>query len=207
MEQFRCLEPALRRDRRSRASPQAAHRPSSSGTPEHITLDLNALRAAGVEIVGRLGAIRDGRALFSGGLAQSVRARRPQDGTACSIRSTTGRATTRRTARLDPPSVSSPPAHRYLRACRSICAAAKSVRSSGPRGFVPTIAGWRCRSSDRKGLLRHDGGVVIGSPGLYAIGLPVLRRRKSTFILGAEDDARDLVAHLAGYLAGNRCSA
>ena len=30
--------------------------------------------------------------------------------------------------------------------------------------------------------------------------LPVLRRRKSTFIHGAEDDARDLMEHLAGYL-------
>jgi putative flavoprotein involved in K+ transport len=53
---------------------------------------------------------------------------------------------------------------------------------------------------DRKGHLRHDGGVV-DAPGMYAIGLPVLRRRKSTFIHGAEDDARDLVDHLALYLA------
>jgi len=53
---------------------------------------------------------------------------------------------------------------------------------------------------DAKGRLRHDGGVV-DAPGLYAIGLPVLRRRKSTFIHGAEDDARDIVAHLAAYLA------
>ena len=53
---------------------------------------------------------------------------------------------------------------------------------------------------DAKGQLRHDGGVV-DSPGLYAIGLPVLRRRKSTFIHGAEDDARDLTDHLARYLA------
>ena len=53
---------------------------------------------------------------------------------------------------------------------------------------------------DRKGHLRHDGGVV-DAPGLYAIGLPVLRRRKSTFIHGAEDDARDLIDHLARYLA------
>jgi putative flavoprotein involved in K+ transport len=30
--------------------------------------------------------------------------------------------------------------------------------------------------------------------------LPFLRRRKSTFIHGAEDDARDLIDHLAGYL-------
>ena len=33
------------------------------------------------------------------------------------------------------------------------------------------------------------------------MGLPVLRRRKSTFILGAEDDARDVVGHLVRYLA------
>ena len=52
---------------------------------------------------------------------------------------------------------------------------------------------------DRKGQLRHDGGVVE-APGMYAIGLPVLRRRKSTFIHGAEDDARDVVAHLAAFL-------
>ena len=57
-----------------------------------------------------------------------------------------------------------------------------------------------CRSSIDKGQLRHDGGVV-DAPGLYALGLPVLRRRKSTFIHGAEDDARDLVEHLANYLA------
>jgi putative flavoprotein involved in K+ transport len=53
---------------------------------------------------------------------------------------------------------------------------------------------------DHKGQLRHDGGVVTDSPGLYAIGLPLLRRRKSTFIHGAEDDARDLTDHLACYL-------
>jgi putative flavoprotein involved in K+ transport len=37
---------------------------------------------------------------------------------------------------------------------------------------------------------------------MYALGLPVLRRRKSTFINAAEADARDLAQHLVGYLAG-----
>jgi len=32
----------------------------------------------------------------------------------------------------------------------------------------------------------------------------VLRRRKSTFIHGIEDDARDVIDHLSGYLAGTR---
>jgi putative flavoprotein involved in K+ transport len=36
---------------------------------------------------------------------------------------------------------------------------------------------------------------------MYAVGLPVLRRRKSTFMLGAEDDARDIVGYLLRYLA------
>jgi len=52
-----------------------------------------------------------------------------------------------------------------------------------------------------KGQLRHDGGVVTDAAGVYAMGLPVLRRRKSTFMHGAEDDARDLVMHLERYLA------
>src|SRR5204862_2920785 len=42
--------------------------PQLAGTPDRSTLDVNALTAAGVEIVGRLATVRDGRALFSGGL-------------------------------------------------------------------------------------------------------------------------------------------
>src|SRR4029077_12762330 len=42
--------------------------PQLVGTPERATLDLNSLGEAGVQIVGRLAAVRDGRALFSGGL-------------------------------------------------------------------------------------------------------------------------------------------
>ncbi len=42
--------------------------PQLVGTPGRATLELNTLSAAGVEIVGRLAGVRDGRALFSGGL-------------------------------------------------------------------------------------------------------------------------------------------
>jgi putative flavoprotein involved in K+ transport len=49
--------------------------------------------------------------------------------------------------------------------------------------------------------LRHDGGVT-GIPGLYALGLPVLRRRRSTFLHGIEDDARYVVDHLVRTLSG-----
>ena len=63
-------------------------------------------------------------------------------------------------------------------------------------GFKPDYRWLDVPVLDSKGRLKHDGGIV-GAPRLYAIGLPVLRRRKSTFIHGAEDDARDLVEHLA----------
>ena len=53
---------------------------------------------------------------------------------------------------------------------------------------------------DPKGRLRHDGGVVTGAPGVYAMGLPFMRRRKSTFIHGAGDDAREIVDSLKAYL-------
>ena len=52
-----------------------------------------------------------------------------------------------------------------------------------------------------QGTIRHDGGVAA-SPGLYVMGLPFMRRRKSTLIDGAADDARELADHLARHLAG-----
>ncbi len=68
-------------------------------------------------------------------------------------------------------------------------------------GFRPDYQWLDVPVVDAKGQLRHDGGVV-DSPGLYALGLPVLRRRKSTFIYGIEDDARDVIDFLTAYLAG-----
>ena len=60
---------------------------------------------------------------------------------------------------------------------------------------------------DAHGELRHDGGVV-SRPGLYALGLRFMRRRKSSFIDGVGPDATELTAHLAAYLRrGTRIAA
>jgi putative flavoprotein involved in K+ transport len=67
-------------------------------------------------------------------------------------------------------------------------------------GFRPDYGWLDVPVLDAKGQLRHEGGVV-DSPGLYALGLPVLRRRRSTFICGIEDDARAVIDHLARYVA------
>jgi putative flavoprotein involved in K+ transport len=37
-------------------------------------------------------------------------------------------------------------------------------------------------------------------PGLYVLGLQFLRRRKSSFLDGVGQDARELAAHLADHL-------
>ena len=69
-------------------------------------------------------------------------------------------------------------------------------------GFRPDLSWLDVPVFDRKGHVRHDGGVTA-SPGLYLIGMPFLRRRKSSFIDGAAADAADLSGHLAHYLDSN----
>ena len=66
-------------------------------------------------------------------------------------------------------------------------------------GFRPDYSWLHVDVLDHKGRVRHDGGVTT-SPGMYLIGMPFLRRRKSSFIHGAGDDAADLAEHLANYL-------
>jgi putative flavoprotein involved in K+ transport len=66
-------------------------------------------------------------------------------------------------------------------------------------GFRPDYSWLDLPVLDRRGYIRHDGGVV-DAPGMYLIGMPFLRRRKSSLIDGAADDAADLSEHLAAYL-------
>jgi putative flavoprotein involved in K+ transport len=173
--------------------------PQLVGTPQRITLDLNTLGTAGVEIVGRLSTVRDGRALFSGGLRnQFALADLKMDrllGTFDEWAHSSAReADVGAPERFEPTRM---PASSRLH----LDLASGEIRSIvWATGFHPDYSWLDVPVVDRKGHLRHDGGVV-DAPGLYAIGLPVLRRRKSTFIHGAEDDARDVVEHLAGYLA------
>jgi putative flavoprotein involved in K+ transport len=65
-------------------------------------------------------------------------------------------------------------------------------------GFRPNLSWLDVPVLNRKGQIIHDGGITAWS-GLYVVGLPFLRRRKSSLIDGAAADARDLTTHLAGY--------
>jgi putative flavoprotein involved in K+ transport len=68
-------------------------------------------------------------------------------------------------------------------------------------GYRPDFSWLELPPLDRKGMIRHDGGVV-DSPGVYLMGMQFMRRRKSALIDGAGDDARDLSEHLVTYLDG-----
>ena len=79
-------------------------------------------------------------------------------------------------------------------------------RSSGRPASAPTTPGSTCRCSTPRAWSATTA-VSSTSPGMYLIGMPFLRRRKSSFIDGARLDAEDLVDHLARYLdrqAGTR---
>ena len=175
--------------------------PQLVGTPERTTLDLNVLSAAGVSLVGRLAAIRDGRALFSGGLRnlfaladlKMERLLDAFDEWALTDSTAAGAQPPERFAPTSVPSSSRIDLDLKSGEIRTILWAT---------GFHPDYRWLDVPVLDRKGQLRHEGGAVIDAPGMYAIGLPVLRRRKSTFIHGAEDDARDIVSHLVSHLAG-----
>jgi putative flavoprotein involved in K+ transport len=68
-------------------------------------------------------------------------------------------------------------------------------------GFRPDYSWLDVDALDAKSMVRHDGGVAE-APGMYVIGMPFLRKRKSSFIDGACDDAQDLANELAAFLDG-----
>lgn len=59
---------------------------------------------------------------------------------------------------------------------------------------------------DADGTIRHDGGIGV-MPGLYVLGLPFMRRRRSTFLHGVGSDATELATHLLAHLGGRHVSA
>jgi putative flavoprotein involved in K+ transport len=68
-------------------------------------------------------------------------------------------------------------------------------------GFRPDHSWLDIPVRDRTGRIRHDGGIITGAPGLYVLGLPVLRTRASTYIHGAGADSDALAGHLRTFLS------
>jgi putative flavoprotein involved in K+ transport len=184
---------------------RARHLPSPqlTGTPEAVTTDLNSLTARGIRMVGRLGRITDGVAQFSGALANT-----------CALADL---KMNRFLSRADKWATASdldddlPPPHRFAPTRVDPLAPLELDLTSGEITTVLWATGFRPDHSwldipvrDRTGHIRHDGGVVTDAPGLYLLGMPVLRTRASTYIHGADADSGALAGHLHSFLSSRR---
>jgi putative flavoprotein involved in K+ transport len=168
------------------------------GTPERLTLDLNALSAAGVRLVGRLAGIRDSTAQFSGSLRNQcaladLKMGRLLDSFDLWARDHGLEGEFEAPIRLPPTAVDQSPQLELNLASGEIKTMIWAT------GYRPDYSWLDVPVLDRKGLIRHDGGVAEAA-GMYVLGLQFLRRRKSAFIDGAADDANDLSDHLVDYL-------
>jgi putative flavoprotein involved in K+ transport len=171
--------------------------PSSQlvGSNDKQILDLNSLSDQGARITGRLMGVRDGMAQFSGSLRNVValadlkmkRLLNTIDA-AISTDLIAGPTEQFEDTRLDKnPSL-------------TINLEKESIRTIiWATGFRPDYSWLDVPVLDRKGHIKHDGGIV-DSEGLYVLGLPLMRRRKSSFIFGIEEDAHDITDHLINYL-------
>ena len=172
--------------------------PQLIGSPERRTIDLNTLADQGVRVVGRLTGLTDGTAQFSGALANActladLKMNRLLDTFDDWIR-TTGCDEARPPQRFKPTNVPNKPV-------------LEIDLQKGEIGTMVWATGYRPDYSwldipvlDRKGRICHDGGVVSGAPGMYLLGANLLRRRRSSYISGAEADTAELSTHLHTYL-------
>lgn len=175
--------------------------PQLVGTPERTTLDLNALTDSGVQLRGRLGTIRDGVAMFSGGLRNHCLL--ADQKLTRLLDEIDGWITTHdQDGDLDAPQRYEPT--RVTPGTPLTLDLGRGEISSivWATGFRPDLSWVELPVFDSAGRLRHDGGVV-DAPGVYVLGTTFLRRRRSSFIHGAAADTADLAAHLVAYLAGS----
>jgi putative flavoprotein involved in K+ transport len=167
-----------------------------AGTADRSTLDLNALSDIGVTLVGRLAGIASGKAQLAGSLRNMCALSDLKMGRLLETFDVWARengvdGSVEPPHRLPPTRVADhPPLSLDLGAIKTIIWAT---------GYRPDYSWLDLPVLDRKGMIRHDGGIAA-LPGLYLIGLHFMRRRKSSLIDGAGDDARELSDHLAAFL-------
>ncbi len=175
------------------------------GSPDKRDLDLNSLHAAGVQLVGRfagLAGVAGSTAQFSGSFANQCASADLKLGRLLDSIDEFATATgldAELTAPYRPEPTRVPPADTTL----NLGDVSTVIWATG---FKPDYPWLDPALLDHKGAIRHNGG-VLERPGMYVLGLPFTRRRKSSFIDGVGPDAIELSAHLAAHLdktAGSR---
>jgi putative flavoprotein involved in K+ transport len=173
-----------------------------AGTSDRSTLDLNTLSDLGVMLVGRFAGMADGKAQFAGSLRNmcamsDLKMGRLLDTIDAWARDHGLDGEVEPPHRLEPTRV---PDEAQLMMNLATNPTKSNVRTIiWATGYRPDYTWLDVPVLDQKGMIRHDGGIT-SSPGLYLMGAPFMRRRKSTLIDGAGDDARELSHHLASYI-------
>lgn len=162
-------------------------------------IDLNHLQSIGIRLAGRTMGYIDGRVQFSGALAN-----------VCALADL---KMNRMLGEIDEWIEASGEGGHIEAACRFpptaiplSCPLSIDLQAEGIRtiiwatGYRPDYTWLNVPVLTPRGELRHDRGIVE-APGLYVLGLPFMRTRKSSFIAGVGGDAEALAAHLQLYLA------
>jgi putative flavoprotein involved in K+ transport len=170
-----------------------------AGSPDRRTIDLNSLTDLGVRLAGRLAGLADGKAQFSGSLRNKCEL------ADLKLNRLLNSIDEWATAEGLDSRLPAPQRYEGTRVEASPPLMLDFARSGiqtvlWATGFRPDYSWLQVPVLDRKGYVQHDGGVVTDAPGLYLIGMPFLRRRKSTLIDGAASDTRELSEHLVGRL-------
>jgi putative flavoprotein involved in K+ transport len=167
------------------------------GSDDGRLVDLQSLQALGVRLVGRLMAIRGTTALCSGGLGSLVANADLKE----------IRLLQRIDEWVDEHDMAAlvGPANKPCPTVLTQVPTELDLVHFGTviwaTGFRPTYDWLDPRALDRRGRVDHDGGVA-SMPGLYLLGLPFLRRRRSNLLAGLGPDASELGQHLVEYLRG-----
>ncbi|MBC92167.1 MAG: pyridine nucleotide-disulfide oxidoreductase [Rhodospirillaceae bacterium] len=171
-----------------------------TGSLDRGTLDLNTLTGIGVKLVGRMVGMRDDKALFSGSLKNvcslaDLKMNRLLDNIDEWITNNDHIVGINPRERFLPTLIENSPTLEINLTENNI----KTIIWA--TGFRPDLSWLDVPVLDRKGQILHEGGIV-NFPGMYLMGMQFLRRRKSSLIDGAGDDALDLSKHLKAYLDG-----
>jgi putative flavoprotein involved in K+ transport len=165
------------------------------GSDDGREVDLHSLQGIGVQLVGRLMAIRDTTALCSGGLGSLVANADLKQ--ARLLRRIDDWVNEHDMADLVGSAVE--PSPTVLTQVPTELDLASFATVIWATGFRPAYRWLDPRAHGRHGRVDHDGGVA-SMPGLYLLGLPFLRRRRSNLLAGLGLDATELGQHLIEYL-------
>ncbi|MGE0416342.1 MAG: NAD(P)-binding domain-containing protein [Acetobacteraceae bacterium] len=171
------------------------------GRPDRSYLDLNLLQSMGARIVGRARDVHDGNLILDADLAETTQA--------------SHRRLERLLSRIDEAAdaMNAPPDcwPGQISLPKSTPSSLR-LGGSGVRtiiwatGFRRNYQWLHVPVLDAHGEIIHVGGITP-SPGLYVLGLRLLRRRNSNFLDGVGADAIELTADVQRYLSGVVCAA